>query len=100
MDNLQARLLGGADDLGSTFYDTATQFTDQDISTSPRLTISTEEEGQIRETRLILLEHVTNSQNASIDQPPPQDQIDVLVEHGVAEKQSGGSYVFELDRTK
>ena len=28
LDTLQARLLGRADDLGSTFYDTATQFTD------------------------------------------------------------------------
>lgn len=28
LDSLQARLLGRADDLGSTFYDTATQFTD------------------------------------------------------------------------
>ena len=75
------------------------QMVEQDVSTSPRLAMSSGEDRN-RETELIFLERVVNSQSESIDRHPPQEQINVLVDNGVAERQPDGSYVFELDKTK
>ena len=75
-------------------------FIDENITTSPRLPISTDTEDRKLETRLIFLEHIVNSENVAIKTSPPQEKIDILVEYGVATKTPDGTYEFEIDKTK
>ncbi|MET9709947.1 hypothetical protein [Nocardiopsis alba] len=73
------------------------QVTEQDISTSPRQPTSEDEEARIREHRLIFLEHITNSENININQPPAQEHIDELEKFNVLSIKENGSVVINMD---